>query len=252
MTTAAQDPKRQFPAAAHPTPARVLTLDAARFLAAWRNLNGPEAPAVRPYLGCPDREAWATYHEALATRCDARWQPRTRELEVDFTRVQVASYTLIRRDGRVLAYTRSKGGDARLSLRRSIGVGGHVEPRDDAYAGNFGFLFAGGPVQEVAAACAWRELCEEIGGDARILPTVPRVRAYIYDPSDDVGRVHLGVVCVSDAPPGWEPITNGEILSHCWVTPEPVLAAPPGEWESWSVHLARALATPDGTGWRSL
>lgn len=253
-TTADHDPERQVTQAPPqaPTPARILTLDAERFRVAWQQLNGGTARPVRPYRGSPDQSAWSAFHQTMTDRCDARWQPRTSGLERDASRVQVASYTLIRRGGKVLAYTRTRGGDARLSLRRSIGVGGHVESRDDAFARDFAFMFGGRPIQDVVAACAWRELCEEVGGCGRILPTVPRVRAYLYDPSDEVGRVHLGAVCTSDAPDDWEPSPNGEVRETGWIAPAPILAAPPGEWEGWSVRLAEALASDDGQTWRAL
>lgn len=75
------------------------------------------------------------------------------------------------------------GGEARLHGKWSVGVGGHVNPGD------------GEASADAYQAAFWRELAEEVS-----LAWCPELhpeaepRALLYDPSDAVGRVHLGVV----------------------------------------------------------
>lgn len=86
-------------------------------------------------------------------------------------------------------YARSKaGGENRLHDRLSLGVGGHVDRADGEV----------GPGGEQGGADAYaaglrRELLEEVGLDLPKDAAVP-VAGLIYDRSDAVGRVHLGVV----------------------------------------------------------
>ncbi|WP_182867281.1 phosphoesterase [Stieleria mannarensis] len=88
----------------------------------------------------------------------------------------------------VFAYTRGGGGgEERLHAKRSIGIGGHIS-REDAADGS-----------DAYATGMQRELDEEIRLEARYTETR---EGLIYDPSNEVGQVHLGVVhrFVLDAP----------------------------------------------------
>jgi predicted NUDIX family phosphoesterase len=103
--------------------------------------------------------------------------------ENDPTHKQLIPYLVLHHGDRVLCYTRGKsGGEGRLHARMSIGIGGHINDGDTHDA----------PFDEAAYFRAvGRELHEELhipGGYRQ------RVAALLNDDSNDVGRVHLGVV----------------------------------------------------------
>lgn len=91
---------------------------------------------------------------------------------------QLIPYVVLRDRGRVFVMRRSAaGGDARLHHRFSIGVGGHLDERDD------------GP--DPLQAGLEREWREELVADWS--PTF-RLIGLLNDDSNPVGAVHLGVV----------------------------------------------------------
>lgn len=93
--------------------------------------------------------------------------------------VQLIPYCVIVRGREIFCYRR-KGSEGRLTGLFSCGVGGHINPID-AFTG---------PENTYEAALR-RELREELG---LALETVPDAQSLIYDDSNDVGKVHLGVV----------------------------------------------------------
>ena len=96
---------------------------------------------------------------------------------------QVIPYVLIRKGDTLLHYVRGKGsGEKRLVAMGSIGIGGHINHRDES-------LFADG--QEFYEEALQRELHEELRMDGHFR-TEPI--GLINDDSTPVGRVHLGVV----------------------------------------------------------
>jgi predicted NUDIX family phosphoesterase len=103
--------------------------------------------------------------------------------EEDPTHKQLIPYLVVRSGDRVLCYTRGKsGGESRLHAKMSIGIGGHIND-GDAHAEHF---------DEAAYRRAIeRELHEEleIPGSYRQRPI-----ALLNDDSNEVGRVHLGIV----------------------------------------------------------
>jgi predicted NUDIX family phosphoesterase len=111
------------------------------------------------------------------------------EMESDPSFKQLIPYVILRHvdaDGviHVFTYTRGSGqGEKRLHAKRSIGIGGHIS-EEDAAGGSDPYLTG-----------MRRELAEEVVIDTGY---VERRVGLIYDPSTDVGRVHLGVVHVFD------------------------------------------------------
>ena len=96
---------------------------------------------------------------------------------------QLIPYLVIRNRDRVLCYTRGKaGGEARLHAKMSIGIGGHIND-GDSHAEHFD--------EAAYFRAVERELQEEleIPGAYR-----QRIAALLNDDSNEVGRVHLGVV----------------------------------------------------------
>lgn len=127
--------------------------------------------------------------EALATLLDPEnhfFMDRA-EAEQDPTHKQLIPYCLIRCGTSILNYTRGKsGGENRLHALRSVGVGGHINPVD---TGN------GRTGRDAYFAAVERELSEELIFDTA---HTNRIAGLLNDDSNDVGRVHLGVVHVID------------------------------------------------------
>ncbi len=94
---------------------------------------------------------------------------------------QIIAYAIFCYQGKVLAYARtSKGGEARLHDKMSLGIGGHINPVD-GLADNVETYLAG----------VEREIREEIAfsGEAK-----QELYAVINDDTNEVGSVHFGVV----------------------------------------------------------
>jgi len=111
----------------------------------------------------------------------ASFRPRS-AVETDLTFKQVIPYTLIVCGSRILTYRRGvESAEQRLVGNRSVGIGGHVStPDPSAYR----------PTYEEALD---REIAEELQVQSDYQMT--RV-AVLNDNSDEVGRVHFGVVHV--------------------------------------------------------
>ncbi len=100
---------------------------------------------------------------------------------------QFIPYALIIQGGKVLVYTRGKiGAERKLHAKRSIGVGGHINPKDIEDSTDSPHRF------ELALQ---RELAEEIGvAPSQIIST--RFVGIVNEDNAEVGRVHLGLVYV--------------------------------------------------------
>jgi predicted NUDIX family phosphoesterase len=107
------------------------------------------------------------------------YMPRA-EAEIDPSYKQVIPYSVLWRGREVFRYKRTKkGGETRLHDLWSIGVGGHINPID-SYD------------DEPYEAAMWRELNEEVGLQRSNIGAP--IVGIIYDPSNEVGKVHLGIV----------------------------------------------------------
>lgn len=138
--------------------------------------------------------------EAAVFTDDTLWQhildsieivPRS-EAETDFTRKQLVVYVVVRSGDLILRYRRtSKTDEQRLKELGSIGIGGHVNTGDRDQFSLFetdpGFNF------EFIRDAAWREIDEEISVDAKIFRE-PELTCFINDDTNDVGKVHFGIV----------------------------------------------------------
>jgi predicted NUDIX family phosphoesterase len=86
--------------------------------------------------------------------------------------------------GKYLSYVRGKrAGETRLVAKRSIGIGGHINPTDDMPL--FGNFF------DTYLAAVQREVAEEVSVETKYKD---RVVALLNDDSNEVGQVHLGIV----------------------------------------------------------
>jgi predicted NUDIX family phosphoesterase len=127
---------------------------------------------------------------------NTRYVPRSLA-EDDPSLKQIIPYVLVRRGDTYLHYVRGKGsGEKRLVAKGSIGIGGHINPRDE-------HLFTTG--LEYYEEAVQRELHEELLIDADL---TTRVVALINDDSTPVGQVHFGVVHVCEL--GDEHVSRGE------------------------------------------
>jgi predicted NUDIX family phosphoesterase len=106
--------------------------------------------------------------------------------ETDPSMKQLIPYVLLVHEGRVLHYVRGKkAGEQRLVAKGSIGIGGHMNDHDEG-------LFA---LDRTAYDAAVQR--EVAGEELRIgTPYTNHVVALLNDDSNEVGRVHLGVVHV--------------------------------------------------------
>lgn len=122
-------------------------------------------------------------HPILSSE-ELSYQPRG-AMEIDPSYKQLIPYVILEhRDDageiKLFVYTRGGGGgEKRLHAKRSLGIGGHISQEDGAVGA------------DAYAAGMQRELAEEIQLDAEYTETL---EGLIYDPSNEVGQVHLGVV----------------------------------------------------------
>jgi predicted NUDIX family phosphoesterase len=127
------------------------------------------------------------YLEPLFAAGVPQFLPRP-EAEKDPSHKQLIPYVLIRCGEKYLTYVRGKrAGETRLVGNRSIGIGGHINPVDNEVP-----LF-GVDYRQIYENAVLREVDEEINieGNRR-----DRIVALLNDDTNDVGKVHLGVVHV--------------------------------------------------------
>jgi len=107
--------------------------------------------------------------------------------EEDPTHKQLIPYVLIRLNGQFVHYSRGKaGGEARLHAKRSMGIGGHINP-EDKREDHLGY--------ETYMAGVEREIAEEVVIDGTY---TQKIVGLLNDDSNEVGKVHLGVVHLFD------------------------------------------------------
>ena len=174
------------------------------------------------------------YFDALA---EARFVDRG-PAERDESRRQIIPYVVIRTPEGVFSYARTGAGrEARLHGRRSIGVGGHVNPADlpEGLA-----ALARAPVETLVSA-ARRELAEEtVGLDGARLDWL----GFLRDESAPVARVHFGVVFLAELTHGRVRLSDeGAMADPRWLS-WAELDADRDAYEGWSRlvigHMARA------------
>jgi len=114
---------------------------------------------------------------------------RRADAETDPGFKQLIPYVIMRCGDSVLSYVRGqRAGETRLVGQRSIGIGGHINPIDEAP------LF-GGDFRDTYLTAVKREVAEEVNVEAEFTDTIV---ALLNDDTNEVGKVHLGVVHVWD------------------------------------------------------
>lgn len=142
---------------------------------------------------------------------------------------QIIPYVLLVHEGRVLHYVRGKkAGEQRLVSKGSIGIGGHMNDLDEG-------LFA---LDEDAYRAAVER---EVGEELRLGTTYrDNIVALLNDDSNEVGKVHLGVVHVFEL--ASDKVEKGEamITELQFLTPAQ-LATRKDALESWSQICLESL-----------
>lgn len=153
------------------------------------------------------------------------------EAEDDPSHKQLIPYCIIRCGSRVLNYTRGKaGGEARLHAKRSVGVGGHINPVDTG---------GGKTGPDAYQAAVERELNEELVFD---VPHTNRIIALLNDDSNPVGQVHLGVVHLIEIEDDAVHSNEDALADLCFTELEELNGPLFDRLETWSQHCVRHLA----------
>jgi len=141
--------------------------------------------------------------------------------EVDPKYKQVIPYVVVTKGDNVLVYKRTKkGGEGRLHDKRSVGIGGHMNPIDTCIS-----------------SCITRELEEEFDfSDIDYEKADIFQVGLIYDPSNEVGQVHFGVVylfALNENDPSDGPTPREDSVTEAtWVNIDNALKIE--ELENWS------------------
>jgi predicted NUDIX family phosphoesterase len=126
----------------------------------------------------------ARYRRALFAPGVPRFLPRA-QAEQDPSYKQIIPYVIMTCQGRYLSYVRGRrAGETRLVGLRSLGIGGHINPADDLPLFNADFY-------ETYRAAVAREVAEEVAVEASY---TDHLVALLNDDTNEVGRVHLGIV----------------------------------------------------------
>jgi predicted NUDIX family phosphoesterase len=111
---------------------------------------------------------------------------RRSQVEADPAHKQLIPYVIMTYAGKYLNYVRGKrAGETRLTGHRSIGIGGHINPVDNEVP-----LFDT-DYRKMYVTAVEREVAEEVSVEAN---HTDRIVALLNDDSNEVGRVHLGIV----------------------------------------------------------
>lgn len=148
-------------------------------------------------------------------------------VEEDPSLKQIIPYALVTRGDSVFTFRRTdKGGEGRLHGRRSVGVGGHVNPID-----------AG----DIVIDALRRELSEEISLPDR---WSARLVGLLNNDRSAVGAVHVGVVAVVDVGPGVVNVREMDTMTGGFMSREELLelhASERDSFEGWSALLLDRL-----------
>jgi predicted NUDIX family phosphoesterase len=113
-----------------------------------------------------------------------RFMPRS-QVEKDPSFKQLIPYVIMSHNGKYLTYVRGlRAGETRLVAKRSIGIGGHINPTDDMPLFNIDFY-------ETYLTAVRREVAEEVSVKTDYTDYIV---ALLNDESNEVGSVHLGIV----------------------------------------------------------
>jgi len=188
----------------------------------------------RPPEGQPTLESYlerATRHGYFVERAHA---------EQNSDQKQLIPYTLVLHDDRIFVVRRKPGGgEERLHGKRSVGIGGHINPVD-----------AAANRSELVFTAARRELDEELvlSTDYSLTPV-----GVINDDANPVGSVHFGVVLVARLESAAAEVREHDMLEGAFLRIGEAVALskePDANFETWSSlileNLQDALAQGEG------
>ena len=125
------------------------------------------------------------YRDKIFASGIPRFIPRSKA-ERDPSYKQLIPYVIMACGDKYLTYVRGKrAGETRLVAKRSIGIGGHINPIDADNSTLFAYLYAN------YLTAVKREVAEEVSVETKYKD---KVVALLNDDSNEVGQVHLGIV----------------------------------------------------------
>ena len=125
------------------------------------------------------------YRDQLFVPGVPRFMARS-QAEQDPSFKQLIPYVIMTHEGRYLSYVRGKrAGETRLVAKRSIGIGGHINPIDADDSPLFAYMY------ENYLTAVQREVEEEVAVETHHTDSIV---ALLNDESNEVGSVHLGIV----------------------------------------------------------
>ncbi len=149
------------------------------------------------------------------------------DAEEDPSYKQLIPYCLFRHGDLIFHYTRgTKQGEARLHAKKSVGVGGHISTLDRDSQ------------QETYLAGMERELDEEVSIETGYRE---QLIGLLNDDSNDVGKVHLGVVHVFDLDQP-QVLPREESMIDAGFAPLSQLVEEIDSFETWSQICLKFLA----------
>lgn len=151
--------------------------------------------------------------------------------ELDPTHKQIIPYAIFHHQGKYLVYTRGgKSGEKRLVAKRSIGIGGHINPHDEREDSLAKTTYLNG---------VEREIEEEL---VLTGTHTQQVIGLINDDSNEVGQVHLGVVHLFDLESD-QVTSNEDAIQDLQFLSLDELVAGIENLETWSAICVRHLVT---------
>lgn len=153
--------------------------------------------------------------------------------ETDPNYLQLIPYVVLRDEtGHIFCYTRGKGGDEeRLHAAMSIGIGGHVDATPPAISGLYHWL----------RLEAEREIREEVGL-VDVIPSDIHFHRLLVDPTNDVGRVHLGLLAVLQVERKELKLEKDVVLHGQWLKWDELPYSRLENWSKLAVHYLRHYA----------
>jgi predicted NUDIX family phosphoesterase len=151
--------------------------------------------------------------------------------ETDPTHKQIIPYAIFHHAGRYLNYTRGgKSGEKRLVAKRSVGIGGHINPHDERE-------------DSLARTTYMNGVDREIDEELRITGShTQKVVGLINDDSNEVGQVHLGVVHLFELESD-QVVSNEDAIQDIQFYTLAELTAMMDRLETWSQICVRHLAS---------
>lgn len=153
--------------------------------------------------------------------------------ENDPSHKQIIPYSIFHHQGRYLVYTRGgKSGEKRLVAKRSIGIGGHINPHDERE-------------DTLAETTYFNGVEREIAEELRIAGShTNEVIGLINDDSNEVGQVHLGVVHLFDLDSD-DVVSNEDAIQDLRLVSLSELVAGIDQLETWSSICVQHLQGRD-------